>query len=79
MKVPELAGANGGENVFYMYAEKINDSSTDGGAVFAQMVPSKFQVLGVQKLDDGYRESYTNATAGVLCKRPWAVVRRSAI
>jgi hypothetical protein len=79
LSAPELDGANGGENVFYLYAESFADGSTDGGAVFAQMVPLKFQVLGVQKLDDGYREAYTNATAGVLCKRPWAVVRRSNI
>ena len=79
VSAPELDAANGGENVCYLYAEKFADGSTDGGAVFAQMVPSKFQVLGVQKLDDGYREAYTNATAGVLCKRPWCVIRRSAI
>lgn len=79
ISAPELDEANGGENVVYLYADKMADGSTDGGAVFAQMVPSKFQVLGVQKLDDGYREAYTNATAGVLCKRPWAVIRRSAI
>ena len=76
---PQLDEANGGENVCYLYADKMADGSTDGGIVFAQMVPTRFQVLGVQKLDDGYREAYTNATAGVICKRPWAVVRRSAI
>lgn len=79
VSAPELDAANGGENVVYLYADKVMDDSTDGGAVFAQMVPSRFQVLGVQKLDDGYREAYTNATAGVMCKRPWAVIRRSAI
>lgn len=79
VSAPELDAANGAENVVYLYAESFADGSTDGGAVFAQMVPTKFQVLGVQKLDDGYRESYTNATAGVMVKRPWAVIRRSAI
>lgn len=77
--VPELAGANGGANVIYMFAESVNDTSTDGGRVFVQIVPSKFQVLGVQKLAKGYEEAYTNATAGIMCKRPWAVIRRSAI
>lgn len=79
VKVPELALANGGANVFYLFAEQVNDNSTDGGRVFVQVVPSKFQVLGVQKLAKGYEEAYTNATAGIMCKRPWAVVRRSAI
>jgi len=79
VKVPELGLANGGANVFYMFAESVNDSSTDGGRTFVQCVPSKFQVLGVQKLAKGYEEAYTNATAGVMVKRPWAVVRRSAI
>jgi len=76
---PELYQANGGASVFYVYAEQVNDSSTDGGRTFVQVVPSKFQVLGVQKLTKGYEEAYTNATAGVLCKRPWAVVRRTGI
>lgn len=76
---PEFYQANGGASVFYLYAESVNDNSTDGGRTFVQAVPSKFQVLGVQKLAKGYEESYTNATAGILCKRPFAVVRRSAI
>lgn len=76
---PELIEANGGENVFYMYAEKVNDGSTDGGMTFAHAVPTKFQVLGVQKTSKGYQEDYSNATAGVFVKRPFAVIRRSAI
>ena len=79
VKVPELNGANGGASVFYMYAEQTNDASSDGGRVFIQPVPAKFRVLGVQKLAKGYEEAYTNATAGIMCKRPWAVVRRSGI
>jgi hypothetical protein len=42
-----------------------------------QVVPSKFQVLGVEKGAKGYKEDYSNATAGVFCKRPFAVVRRT--
>lgn len=79
VKVPEFYQANGGASVFFLFAEQTKDTSTDGGKVFVQAVPSKFQVLGVQKLTKGYEEAYTNATAGVLLKRPWAVVRRSAI
>lgn len=77
VSAPELNDANGGANVAYMYAEQIADQSSDDGRVFAQIVPSKFQVLGVQQTAKGYIEDYTNATAGILCKRPFAVVRRS--
>jgi len=49
--------------------------STDGGKTFIQPVPAKFQVLGVQQLTKGYEEDYTNATAGIMVKRPWAVTR----
>lgn len=76
---PELTGANGGANVFYLYAERVEDGSTDGGQVIAQIVPARFQALGSEKRAKGVVEDYTNALAGVMCKRPWAVVRRSGI
>lgn len=76
---PELTSANGGANVFYLYAETVDDASSDGGAVFAQVVPTKFQTLGVEQRVKGTVEGFTNATAGVFCKRPYAVVRYSGI
>lgn len=76
---PELTGANGGANVFYLYAERVEDGSTDGGAVIAQIVPARFQALGTEKRAKGVVEDYTNALAGVMCRRPWAVIRRSGI
>lgn len=79
---PELVAANAGANVVYLYAEEIDssvDGSTDGGDVFAQLVPAKFVTLGVEKRAKSYIEDYANATAGVLCKRPWAVVRSSGL
>ena len=79
VSAPQLNGANGGADVMYLYAESVEDNSTDGGKTFIQVVPAKFQVLGVQKLTKGYEEAYTNATAGVMCKRPWAVVRFTGI
>lgn len=79
VSAPELDQANGGQNVFYLYAEKVEDMSTDGGATFIQVVPAKFQLLGVSKLTKFYEEDYSNATAGSMCKRPYAVVRRSGI
>lgn len=80
VSAPQLSGANGGANVFYLYADEVNDGySTDGGRTFIQAVPAKFQPLGIQQLAKGYVESYTNATAGVFLLRPYAVVRRSGI
>ena len=79
---PQLNTANGsspGGGAFYLFAEKVSDLSTDDGRTFIQVVPSKFMVLGVAKLAKGYEEDYANATAGVMCKRPWAVVRYSGI
>lgn len=76
---PELNGANGGQNVAYLYADRMNDGSTDDGLVFMNMVPTKFQTVGVAQEVKGYIEDYTNAMAGVMCKRPWAVTRLTGI
>ncbi|QDH49616.1 major capsid protein [Pantoea phage Kyle] len=87
VSAPELMGAIEGEdgeyeNVAYLYAESIDnsiDGSSDGGEVFMQMVQTKFMTLGVEKRAKSYVEDYANATAGVLLKRPWAVVRMIGI
>jgi len=79
VSAPELNAANGGANVFYLYAVKLEDGSTDDGAVFAQIVPAKFQALGIEQQAKAYVEDYTNALAGIMLKRPFAVVRRSGI
>jgi hypothetical protein len=79
VSAPELNDANGGANVMYMQADSVSDSSTDDGRTWAQMVPSKFQLVGVEQRAKGYTESYSNALAGVLLKRPYAVIRRTGI
>ncbi len=79
ISAPELNGANGGANVFYMFADRVDDGSTDGGATFIQMVPVKFMVTGVIKVLKGYKESFANALGGVFCKRPYAVYRASGM
>lgn len=80
VSAPQLNGANGGANVFYVHADSVQDgTSTDDGKTFAQIVPTKFQLLGVSQKTKGYEEDYSNATAGVLCKRPYAVKRLSGI
>jgi hypothetical protein len=68
-------GANGGQNVFTIHADSVKDSGTDDQKTFIQVIPASFQLLGVQKLVKGLEEDYANATAGVVCKRPYAVTR----
>ena len=75
VSAPQLNAANASDNVFYAFAETIDDTSTDDKRTFIQVVPQKFFLVGVQKLAKGYEEDYSNSTAGVLCKRPYAVVR----
>lgn len=75
VSAPQLNSAYTNQNVFYLHADKIDDMSTDGGRVWIQPVPMKFQVLGIQTLSKAYEEDYSNATAGAMCKRPYAVVR----
>jgi hypothetical protein len=79
VSAPELTGANGGVNAAYLFADTVNDGSTDGGRVFNQYVPAKFLTLGVERLTNGYREQYSNATAGIFLARPYAVYRASGV
>ena len=79
VSAPQLNSANGGSNVFYLHADTVADSGTDDQRTFIQVVPAKFQLLGIQKGAKSYEEDYSNATAGVMCKRPYAVVRYSGI
>lgn len=77
---PQLVGANGGANVFYLYAETLSDGvSSDNGRVFDQIVPAKFMPLGVEKRAKSYIEDFANASAGVILKRPYGVVRFTGI
>lgn len=80
LAVPEFEGANGGSNVFYLFADSVNDGvSSDGGQTFIQMVPAKFLVTGVARYEKRYVEGFAAATAGVMCKRPYAVYRATGI
>ena len=79
VSAPELNDANGGDNVFYLYAETVTDSGSDDNRTWVQVVPTKFQTLGVDQKHKSYTEAYSNATSGLLLKRPYAVVRRSGI
>ncbi len=81
VSAPELGSTVSGSSLLgamYLYADSIDgsvDGSTDDGATFAQLVQTKFMTLGVEKRAKSYLEDYSNGTAGVLCKRPFAVVR----
>lgn len=79
VSAPQLNAANGGANVFYLFAESVNDGASDDSRVFNQVVPAKFLALGVEKRSKAYLEDFSNATAGVMLKRPYAVVRRSGV
>lgn len=78
MALGSVAGQGSPQFVFYLFAEEVPssvDGSSDGGETFAQLVQTKFMTLGVEKRAKAYVEDYSNATAGVLCKRPYAVSR----
>lgn len=76
---PELDAANGGANVAYLYADSVDDGGSDGGATWVQIVPAKFQALGTEKQAKAYLEDYSNATAGAMVKRPYAIQRLTGI
>lgn len=77
--VYELNGVNGGANVFYLYANSVADTGTDGGGVIEQIIQTKLRPLGVDTSIKVVTEDFTNATSGALVKRPFAVYRASGI
>lgn len=79
VSVPEFEAANGGSDVAYLYAESVADGAQDGGHTFTQCVPAKFLMLGVEHGTKDYSEDFSNATAGIIVKRPYAVVRVTGI
>ncbi len=77
VSAPQLDQANGSDNVFYLWADEVEDGGTDDKKTFIQVVPVKFMALGVEQRAKSYVEDFTNATAGVMVKRPYAVYRAS--
>lgn len=75
VSAPQLNSAYSSDNVFYAFAETVADLSSDDRRTFIQVVPAKFQSLGVEQMAKGFEEDYANATAGCMLKRPYAVVR----
>lgn len=72
--VPQFSGANGGANVFYLFAEKIGERK-----VVNQYVQDTLRLLGIEKKSKGFIESYSNATSGVLLAQPIGIVRYTGI
>ena len=64
---------------FYLWANSVEDGGTDDKRTMAQVVPAKFMALGVEQRAKAYLEDFTNATAGVFVKRPYAITRWSGI
>ncbi|OBX10406.1 hypothetical protein QV09_05500 [Gallibacterium salpingitidis] len=77
---PQFQKANGGVDIFYLFAEEVQgDDSDDDHRTLIQVVPAVFMALGIENKSKGVVEDYTNATAGVMCKRPYAVYRGTGI
>ena len=70
----EFDGANGGANVFYLFAEEL-----DGQKVIDQYVVQTFRLLGIARREKGYSEAYTNASAGVMLRIPAGLVRYTGV
>jgi hypothetical protein len=77
---PELDGANGGANVFYLFADDVPGGG-EGGAQKSveQYVQAALRLLGVEKRAKGGYEAYSAATAGIMWQAPFAVVRYTGI
>lgn len=76
---PEFLGANGGQNVIYMFADTVDVDDEAAGSTAEQIVPTKYQLIGTEQLLKRTVESATNATAGVVITRPWAWARGTNI
>lgn len=75
--INSLKAAIGGKDVGYLIAENVSDldeSDTDS-ATLIQAVPSRYEVVGSEKRAKGYIETASNALAGIIVLRPWAITR----
>lgn len=71
---PQLDGANGGSNVFYIHVDKIRNTDA-----YKQYVQEVMRLVGVEKKAKVVIEDYANATAGVILQQPLSTVRYSGI
>ena len=68
---------SGGKDVGYLIAENVAelDESDTESATLIQAVPSRYEVVGSEKRAKGYIETASNALAGIIVLRPWAITR----
>lgn len=71
---PQLDGANGDSNVFYMNIERVGAAD-----VMKQYVQDVMRLIGVEKKAKVVVEDYANATAGIIVQQPLGAVRYSGI
>lgn len=71
---PEMDGANGGSNVFYLHADKIGRVDT-----IKQYVQDVLRLVGMEKKAKVILEDYASATAGIIVQQPLGIVRYSGI
>lgn len=70
------AGTTSTDDAVYLIVES-NDDFNPEVQTITQVVPVRSMLLGSAKHIKGYEEDYTNATAGVIVKKPWFIARRS--
>ena len=75
----ELNGADGGDNVFYLYPASVAESGDDDQITIIQMVPERLKSLNTVTEMKGVKEGYANALAGCMVKRGYAVYRATGI
>lgn len=71
------ASANN-KDLAYLIAENVAnlDESTVDSATVTQLVPARYEVIGSETRSKEYVETASNALAGVMVLRPWAVARK---
>lgn len=75
----ELNDVNAGQDAFVMWADTVGDTGSDGGGSMAQIVQSRLRVLGIDTSCKVITEDFSNATSGIMVKRPYAFYRASSI
>ena len=75
LAVPQLNGADGGENAFYLMV----DEDLNGSFIQGQFFQQKMLLLGMMRKTKGFEEDFSNATAGCFVAQPLAIYRGSGI
>ena len=71
---PQFAGANSNSDVFYLFADRLNEQE-----VLNQNVQAVLMYLGFEPKAKGKVEDFSNATAGFMLRQPLGLVRYAGI